>query len=300
MMPGVPAALRRVAVAYGVAAAVAVAAGVLAPVSHPLAVALVGDLAATLAIFAFSYAHENSSFYDAYWSVAPLPIALFWVGASEGALGARQALVLLLVAIWGARLTWNWARGWRGLDHEDWRYVDLRRTTGRAYWLVSLVGLHLLPTLWVFAGLLPVYAAVCAPAHPLGALDALAALVTAAAIALEAASDEALRRYRASSPQPGGFLASGLWSWSRHPNYLGEIGFWWGLWLFGVAAAPRLWWTLAGPVSITLMFRFVSLPMIETRMRERRPGYAEWAARSSLVLLRPPRDVRSPGRSAPV
>jgi steroid 5-alpha reductase family enzyme len=68
------------------------------------------------------------------------------------------------------------------------------------------------------------------------------------------------------------------------------MGFWWGLWLFGVAAVPSAWWwTLAGPVSITLMFRFVSLPMIETRMKERRPGYAAWAERSSLVLPRPRR-----------
>jgi len=288
-MPAVSAPLRRVAIAYAVASAVALAAGALVPVSHPLAVALVADLAATLAIFGFSFAHGNSSFYDAYWSVAPLPIALFFTGASDGAVGARQALVLLLVTAWGARLTWNWARGWHGLDHEDWRYVDLRRTTGRAYWLVSLVGLHLLPTLWVFAGLLPVYAAVGVPGRPLGALDALALLVTAGAIALEAAADEQLRRYRLASPPAQGFLATGLWAWSRHPNYLGEIGFWWGLWLFGVAAAPGLWWTLVGPVSISLMFRFVSLPMIETRMRERRPAYAGWAARSSLVLLRPPR-----------
>ena len=289
MMPAVSGPLRSVAIAYAVAAGVALLAGALAPVSHPIAVALVGDLAATFAIFSFSFAYGNSSFYDAYWSVAPLPIALFWTGASEGAVGARQALVLLLIAVWGARLTWNWVRGWHGLEHEDWRYVDLRRTTGRAYWLVSLVGLHLLPTLWVFGGLLPVYAAVGVPARPLGALDALAALVTAGAIALEAAADEQLRRWRLASPPPQGFLASGLWAWSRHPNYLGEMGFWWGLWLFGVAAAPRLWWTLAGPVAITLMFRFVSLPMIETRMRERRPAYTGWAARSSLVLLRPPR-----------
>ena len=291
-----------VGLAYAVAGGTALFVGTLLSEEHPILVALLADLAATVAVFAFSVWADNSSLYDPYWSVAPPALAMFWAlsPGADHAVRVRRMLVIALVTLWAVRLTWNWARGWRGLDHEDWRYVDLRRTTGRAYWLVSLVGLHLLPTLWVFAGLLPVYAAVCAPARPLGALDALAALVTAAAIALEAASDEALRRYRASSPQPGGFLASGLWSWSRHPNYLGEIGFWWGLWLFGVAAAPRLWWTIAGPVSITLMFRFVSLPMIETRMRERRPGYAEWAARSSLVLLRPPRDVRSPGRSAPV
>jgi len=281
--------LRTVTVAYASALAVAVAAGLAAPVEHPLAVALAADLAATLVIFAWSFAFRNSSFYDAYWSVAPLPIALYWTAVGAEAVGARQALVLLAIATWGARLTWNWARGWHGLGHEDWRYVDLRRTTGRAYWLVSFVGLHALPTFWVFGGMLPVYAAVCVPGRPLGALDALAALVTFGAIALEAMADAQLHRFRASSAPPGEFLRTGLWAWSRHPNYLGEMGFWWGLWLFGVAAAPGLWWTIAGPLAITLMFRFVSLPMIETRMRERRPAFAEWAERSSLVLLRPAR-----------
>ncbi len=290
-MPGVKDPLRAVAVAYASALVVAIAAGLAAPVEHPLAVALAADVAATLAIFSFSLAFRNSSFYDAYWSVAPLPIALYWTAVGEGAVGARQALVLLAIASWGARLTWNWARGWRGLEHEDWRYVDLRKTTGRAYWLVSFVGLHGLPTFWVFGGLLPVYAAVCVPGRPLGPLDGLAALVTAGAIALEATADEQLRRFRAGGRPPGEFLQSGLWAWSRHPNYLGEMGFWWGLWLFGVAAAPGLWWTIAGPLAISLMFRFVSLPMIETRMRERRPSFAEWAGRSSLVLLRPPRRV---------
>jgi steroid 5-alpha reductase family enzyme len=282
---------RAVARAYAAAAAVALATGLAAPVGHPLAVAFAADVAATLAIFAFSAAYRNSSFYDAYWSVAPLPIALYWTAVSQGAVGARQALVLLLVAAWGARLTGNWLRGWRGLDHEDWRYVEIQRRTGRAYWLVSLVGIHAMPTLWVFGGLLPVYASLCVPARPLGALDSLAAAATAAAIGLEAAADAQLHGYRAARPPPGEFLRSGLWAWSRHPNYLGEMGFWWGLWLFGLAAAPGLWWTLAGPLGITLMFRFVSLPMIEARMRERRPGWAEWAARSSLVLPRPPRPV---------
>jgi steroid 5-alpha reductase family enzyme len=288
MMPGVSP-LRTVACAYASALAVALAAGVAAPVEHPLAVALVADVAATLAVFAWSFAYRNSSFYDAYWSVAPLPIALYWTWAGEGAAGARVLLVLAALAAWGARLTWNWARGWHGLEHEDWRYVDLRRTAGRGYWPVSLVGLHLVPTFCVFAGLLPVYAAVGVPGRPVGLLDALAVLVTAGAIVLEATADAQLHRFRAASPAPGAFLQSGLWAWSRHPNYLGEIGIWWGLWLFGVAAAPQLWWTIAGPLVITALFRFVSLPMIETRMRERRPAFAEWASRSSLVLLRPPR-----------
>jgi steroid 5-alpha reductase family enzyme len=66
------------------------------------------------------------------------------------------------------------------------------------------------------------------------------------------------------------------------------MGFWWGLELFGLAANPDWWRTLAGALAITLLFRFVSLPMIEARMRARSPAYAEWAERSSIVIPWPP------------
>jgi len=278
-----------VVLAYLVAFGVAVAVGQRVPFEHPIAVALSADVAATLAIFCFSLAFRNSSFYDAYWSVAPLPIAIYWAMRPEfaGVNPIRLALVVFLVALWGGRLTWNWLRGWEGLGHEDWRYRNIREKTGAAYWLVSLAGIHMAPTLWVFLGLLPVYVSMAAGREPFGILDLVAFVVTLGSIWIEARADKQLVRFRASNPAPDEFLRSGLWGWSRHPNYFGEMGFWWGLWVFALAANPGWWWTVVGPLSITLMFRFVSLPMIETRMLERRPPYADWTQRSSLVLLRP-------------
>ena len=280
-----------VAIAYAVAAAVAVATASALEVEHPIAVALAADVAATLVIFGFSFAFRNSSFYDPYWSLAPIAIAAYWIARPESASPgvARQAVAFALVALWGIRLTSNWARGWRGLGHEDWRYVDLQRASGRAYWLVSFFGIHLVPTGIVFLGCLPLYAALAAPARPFGLLDGLAAAVTLAAIAVEAIADHQLRRFRASEPPPETVLNTGLWAWSRHPNYFGEMLFWSGLYLFGLAAAPGWAWTLVGPLTVVLMFRFISLPIIETRMRERRPGFEAVAQRTSLVIPWPPR-----------
>lgn len=280
-----------VTAAYVVAAVVALFAAGFAPFDHPLAVAAWADLAATLAVFAFSFAYGNSSFYDAYWSVAPLPLALYWMSQGQGDVTSSRALVLLvLVAAWGARLTYNWTRGWQGLGHEDWRYVDLRARTGRAYWLVSFFGLHLFPTVTVFLGCLAVYVVMVSGRRPFGNLDVIATAVTAGAIWIEARADSELHAFRAASPAPGAILDTGLWRLSRHPNYFGEMSFWWGLWLFGVAAHPQAWWwTLSGPVVVTLMFRFASLPLMEERMRARRPGYAAHAARTSLILPWPPR-----------
>lgn len=272
--------------AYTVALVVALAVGQRVEVEHPIWVAFWADIAATLVIFAFSLGFRNSSFYDAYWSVAPLAIALYWAGQPEfaGVNPIRLSVVTFLIALWGGRLTWNWLRGWQGLGHEDWRYVDLRHKTGAAYWLVSFAGLHLAPTIWVFLAMLPVYVSMAAGREPFGYLDLVASAVTLGAIWIEARADKQLKRFRESGPDAQDFLHTGLWARSRHPNYFGEMGFWWGLWLFAMAADPAWWWTFVGPLGITLMFRFVSLPMIETRMLERRPAYAEWTQRSSLVV----------------
>jgi steroid 5-alpha reductase family enzyme len=279
-----------IAVAYLVAFWVAVVVGSNAPYEHPIAVAFVADVAATLAIFVFSFLFRNSSFYDAYWSVAPFAIGVYWMARAKsiGVDPTRQQLVLLLVAAWGARLTWNWARGWTGLGHEDWRYGMLAERTGRFYWVVSLAGIHMMPTVWVFLGCLPLYPALSVGVAPLGALDAVAFVVTASAIAIESVADKQLLRFRRAGPSADAVLDTGLWSWSRHPNYFGEMLFWWGLFLFGIAAAPHWWWTGVGALSITLMFRFVSLPMIETRMLERRPAFAAYQERVSLVVPWPP------------
>jgi steroid 5-alpha reductase family enzyme len=276
-----------VALAYLFAAGVALAVGrALAPAHGPLFVAAAADVAATLAVFAFSFAFRNSSFYDPYWSVAPLPIALYWALSSHVIATdvIRQVAVVALVAVWGARLTSNWARGWQGLHHEDWRYVDLRRATGRAYWAVSFLGLHLIPTLIVFLGCLPLYPALATGVRPFGAIDVLAIAVTASAIALESRADQQLRRFVARRRDASELLDRGLWARSRHPNYFGEILFWWGLYLFGLAADPSSVWTLSGPLAVTGLFHFVSLPMIEKRMLERKPGFAAYRERTSLLI----------------
>lgn len=279
-----------IAVAYLAALVVALLAGIAFGDRHPIAVALAADVAATLVIFAFSFAFGNSSFYDAYWSVAPPPIAL-WFAVAPGSEGVfeRQALAIGLVVLWAVRLTWNWARSWSGLAHEDWRYVDFQRKTGRLYWLVSLSGIHYFPTFIVFLGLLPLWPALATGTRPLGWLDVVAAAVTLAGVALELFADNALRRFRLSSPPPEAICERGLWAWSRHPNYLGEMLFWIGLALFSLAAAGFVWWCWIGAAAMVAMFLGASIPMKERRMLERRPTYAERQRRVSLLIPRPPK-----------
>lgn len=295
-MAGKTRALGLIAWAYAVCIAVGAAVLVLWKLPAPWN-AFAADVAATLAIFAFSRRYRNSSFYDAYWSVIPPLLAGYWYFFNEAA-GVNMTRVLLvvgLVCLWAIRLTANWATYWGGLHHEDWRYALVRERAGKsaAIW-VDLFGIHLFPTLQVFLGCLPVYAVMTLGQAPLGWLDVLAVVVTFGAILIETIADLQLHAFIAKRRE-GEFIRSGLWSWSRHPNYFGELGFWWGLMLFGLACAPQQWWWIApGAVAMSAMFWFASIPLMDRRSVERRPAYAEYMREVPALVPLPPRGRRLP------
>jgi steroid 5-alpha reductase family enzyme len=277
-------------VAYVFALAAAWATIYALPSWTPLWRAAAADAVATLVIFLAGVLVRNSSLYDPYWSVAPFPLVLYGylAAAPLGVESWRVILVLSLLAFWGVRLTGNWLIGWSGLAHQDWRYDQLREQTGRAWWFVNLAGIHFFPTVLVFLGCLPAWVAVTTPHRPLGWLDILATLVALTAVAMEWIADAQLHRFR-KTRQPGELMRRGLWAYSRHPNYFGEILFWVGMYLFGLAAAPALWWIALGPASMLLLFLFVSIPLIEKKMLRSRPAYRELQQEISVLLPLPPR-----------
>lgn len=250
---------------------------------NPIFAVLTADLVATCIVFGASRLANNSSLYDPYWSVVPPVIAVAWWG--DGDFG-RQLVATIAVFAWAIRLTWNWASGWTGLKHEDWRYVELRGRHSDRYWAVSFGGIHLFPTVQVFLGCLPLWPILNAT-QGYGIEDALALLVLYGAVALEGTADWQLRRFlRKKGRKP--FCDEGLWAWCRHPNYLGEMGFWWGLYLLALAADPTWWWAGIGALSITVMFVFVSAPWLDTRNLARRPGYATYVLRTFSLIPWPP------------
>lgn len=248
------------------------------------AAVLTADLVATVMVFGVSRTLNNSSVYDAYWSVAPPVIAFGLLAVTDVGSSPRAWLVCALITAWGVRLTYNWWRGWTGMSHEDWRYVDLRKSMGKLYWLVSFAGLHLFPTMLVYFGCLALLPIMDPSARSLGVLDLVATAVMVAAIVIEAVADRQLHDFVASKPRPDEVMTRGLWGRCRHPNYLGEVSLWYGLALFGLAANPGAWWVIAGPLIMTGLFVFISIPMIEKRMLRKRPAYADVVARYPKLL----------------
>ena len=231
----------------------------------------------------------RSSLYDPFWSVAPPVLLSAWLlSDNPQAIGYLPvAALFVLILVWSLRLTWNWARGWRGLAHQDWRYSDLKQGHPRLWFLINLAGIHLMPTLLVFGGLLAPYHAIRGDSGsrmiswPFFAAGLLAC---AGAIAVQALSDQQLLLFRRSSHASDAILNTGLWKYSRHPNYFGEILFWWGVWMIshGIGNVPV--WSLAGPVAITLLFFFVSVPLMERHLVVSRPSYADYAKSTSMLV----------------
>jgi steroid 5-alpha reductase family enzyme len=263
---------------------------------------LIADLLATGVVFVFSRIYRNSSFYDAYWSVIPPLLALYWW--SQGPMGPGSAdssgtdplriwLLAVVMTYWAVRLTANWAHLFSGLNHEDWRYPILRDGAGRFEFLADLFGIHLFPTLQVFVGMLPVYVALTRPGDGLVWLTWVAFAVGIAAVSMELIADRQMQRFVASAG-PGSVMDRGLWAWSRHPNYVGEVGFWFSMALFGVAVSPRdAWWLFAGVALMVAMFLGASIPLMEKRSLERRPQYQDVIDRVPKLIPRPPRPDRT-------
>jgi steroid 5-alpha reductase family enzyme len=228
---------------------------------------------------------NNSSIFDPYWSVVPPLIFLYWI-SSGGPVEVniyRQGLIICLALFWSVRLTWNCMRRWQGLMDEDWRYRNFRRKFPTFYWVVSFFGIHLFPALILFLGCVSVFPALVMISEPFNTVDFIAVSVTVSGIVIEFSADRQLRKHLKKGREAP-FLSAGLWKYSRHPNYFGEVLFWIGLFIFSLTSGDLIWWTLPGPVAILLMFFFISVPMIDKRMLQRRRGYREYHKKTSGLI----------------
>ncbi len=244
----------------------------------------IADLIGTVIIFFFSMLFSNSSMYDPYWSVKPIVIATFYfVVAYANEVTIPQMIFLLLIGLYALRLTVNFYVGWTDIKHEDWRYRDFRKNFPSLYWLISFLGIHLFPTIMVYLGCLPMFVIFDQPIiYPV--LAVIGSLVLFGAVVLAYVADKQLRNFRLNSDNDGKTINTGLWSRSRHPNYVGEILTWWALFLIALSCGMEYWWTGVGAFTITVMFRFISIPLIEKHSLKRRWDYEEYQKQIPMLL----------------
>ena len=240
----------------------------------------VADVAATIIVWHFGLIFRNVSVYDPYWSVAPPVMFMAWA-FHQGVFSLPVMLLLIAVWYWGIRLTGNWAYTFHGLAHEDWRYTRYRKEQSAVlFTLTNFFGLNMMPTVLVFVAMLPGFELYKnSTSANIGLWAGFAMCIAAATIQLVA--DTQIHRFR--KAHPGQYCNVGLWRKGRHPNYFGEILMWWGVWVM-YASQGILDWRIVGPIAMTALFLFVSIPMMERRQRQNKPGYEEYQKRTRMLI----------------
>lgn len=239
---------------------------------------LISDVLATVVVFGFSALFKNASVYDPYWSVQPPVIVLAFAFGRD--LTVFGILLIAVISFWAIRLTANWAYTFKSLFHQDWRYSMLKEKTGIFYPFINFIGIHMVPTLIVYACTLPaVYAIINnLTANPVSLLFLCVSLCAAS---MQGVADVQMHRYQKNRTSV--FIRSGLWKYSRHPNYLGEILMWWGVALAVVWAAPTAWYLALGAFANTVLFLTVSIPMADNR-QSAKEGFALYKHETRMLL----------------
>ncbi|MGI8429870.1 MAG: DUF1295 domain-containing protein [Solirubrobacteraceae bacterium] len=238
-------------------------------------------------VWALSVVRRDASIVDPVWGPAFVLVAVVGTLAGGGD-PVRRWLLLAMTAAWGLRLGLHLTRRKLGEPEEDRRYAAMRAKRGAGFAVWSLWAIFAVQAGLVLIVSLPLQAAAERPAA-VGATILPGVLVFALGLAFEAIGDDQLRRFKVDPANRGKVMDHGLWHYTRHPNYFGDTCVWWGLWLVALPAGG-VWWTVVGPLAMTLLLvRGSGKAMLERDIGERRPGYADYAKRTSGFLPLPPR-----------
>jgi steroid 5-alpha reductase family enzyme len=239
----------------------------------------------SLAGWVLSLVRNNVTHVDSMWSLF-LGMAAYTYALFFYALTPRTILVLVLVTLWAVRLcvylTWrNWT------PHEDHRYAVIRKNNEPFFWLKSIYIVFGLQAVLAWIISLPLFGAIASSddvnLNSLEFLDYLGVILVLAGLLLQTVADWQLASFKGKVNNKGKVLDTGVWRYSRHPNYFGECCIWWGFYLIAVSAGA--WWSILSPILMTLLLLKVSgVALLEKDIVERRPAYADYIKKTNAFI----------------
>lgn len=238
-----------------------------------------------LVLWVVSLLVRNASIIDLVWGLGFVLVG--WTTLYVAEAEARAWLPVCLVTIWGARLSAYLAIRNHGKP-EDYRYRAMREKHGRRFALVSLLTVFLLQGVVMWVVSLPLQLA-----HVDGEawlwLQVLGVVLFLNGLLFEAVGDWQLARFKADPENQGKVMRTGLWAYTRHPNYFGDFCVWWGLYLV-VLGGGAPWWTVVGPVVMSLFLMKISgVTLLEKSLREKKAGYADYVESTNAFFPGRPR-----------
>jgi steroid 5-alpha reductase family enzyme len=243
------------------------------------------------AIWLVSLALRNASIVDMFWGLGFVLLAAVYFAATDGVIG-RKILITTLVAVWGLRLSLyilrrNWGQG------EDYRYRAFREKAGEKFWWISFFQVFLLQgvLLWLISA--PILAAQFYDSpDELAVTDILGPLVWGVGFIFESVGDWQLASFKADPANKGKVMQSGLWRYTRHPNYFGDTTVWWGYFVIAAGTVDGLW-TVFSPILMTvLLMRVSGVALLERAQVRTKPQYRAYIESTSAFLPWFPRRQR--------
>ena len=218
---------------------------------------------------------------DSFWSLMILAAGICFLLFSDMTITERHGVVILLLTVWALRLalhiTWrNWGQ------EEDSRYQAIRKNNQPNFEFKSLYIVFLLQAFLALIVALPLMS-IFSSNNDINVLDYLALALWLTGMFFETVGDLQLSRFKASARNQGKVLDSGLWRYSRHPNYFGEFCIWWAFFLFAVASG--YWWSIVSPLLMTILLLKVSgVSLLESTISKRRPEYASYTRTTNVFF----------------
>ena len=248
-----------------------------------LVIIFICDVISTIVIWFIGVLINTASIYDPYWSVQT-PIIIICLLIKYQNLNVGNLIYLELILFWGIRLTYNYTKTFHDISYIDWRYKQIKEKTGKLYQVVNLLGICLVPTIIVYAASIPSFLFVIDNLK-FEYIQIIGYVVILISVFIEMKADIDLHEFKKIRNDRNEIIRIGLWKYSRHPNYFGEICFWYGVAMVYVFCNfTKNWYYIFGAVLDNALFLGISIPLAEKNLRTYKEGYDEYKKNTSMLI----------------
>lgn len=256
-------------------------------VSDAMLAAAAAVAAVMLVTWLLSLPLRNASIVDISWGLGFVVIA--WTVRAQGDTNtARQWLLVAMVTIWGLRLATHLFVRNHG-QPEDYRYRAMRKRYGDRFPIVSLATVFLLQGVLMWVVSLPVQLGQVPDSPDVGVIGVVGVVVWLVGFVFETIGDLQLTRFKGDPANAGKVLDSGLWRYSRHPNYFGDCCAWWGIAIVAAESGTGAWGVIGAVVMTVLLLRVSGVALLEKSLSKRKPDYQAYVDRTSAFVPMPPK-----------
>ena len=248
-----------------------------------LIIIFISNVISTIIIWFIGVLINTASTYDPYWSVQT-PVIFICLLIKYGNLNVGNLIYLELILFWAIRLTYNYTKTFHDITYIDWRYNQIRESTGKFYQIVNLLGICLVPTIIVYAASIPSFLYVMDDLN-LEYIQFIGFIIILASVLIEMKADIDIHEFKKIRTDRNQIINIGLWKYSRHPNYFGEICFWYGVAMVYIFCDfTKNWYYIIGAILNNALFLGISIPLAEKNLRTYKEGFDEYKKKTSMLI----------------